>query len=142
MKFLFYSLFIFLVLLNGCDNILDENNSYDYSLEQQMGCFCPQGGIWVKLFVKADTVSKAIRISDNSLLSYNEFRFYKSIKGLFDEISQRDTSTYDVEINMDSINNYPTYVYFNPKPIVNGDTVQVISDAQLSYTTKNYSKSN
>ena len=107
-----------------------------------MGCFCPQAGTWVKLFVRADSVSKAIRISDMHHLSYNEFRYYKSIKGLFNEIALRDTARYEVEVVMDSKNNYPAYVYFNPKPtIVSGDTVMVIKDAQLSYTTRNFSES-
>ena len=131
-----------LLLLNGCDTIVDENSSYDYSIEQEMGCFCPQGGTWVKLFVKADSVSKAIRISDWYNLSYNEFRYYKSIKGLFDQISDIDTSKYDLKVIMDSKDNYPAYVYFNPKPIVvSGDTVAIAVDGQLSYTTRNYSKS-
>ena len=128
-------------IISGCENIVDENNSYDYTIEQRRDCFCPQSGVWAKLYVKADSVSKAIRLSDNYNLSYNEFRRYKSIKGLFDEIALRDTARYEVEVVMDSKNNYPAYVYFNPKPmIVSGDTVMVIKDAQLSYTTRNYNK--
>jgi len=140
MKASFFILSVMFILY-GCNILQDEYNSYDYSIEQRRDCFCPQAGIWVKLFVKADTVSNAIRISDNYILSYNEFRRYKSIKGLFDEIALRDTARYEVKIEMDSKNNYPAYVYFNPKPLVNGDTVQVIYDAQLSFTTRNYSKS-
>jgi len=140
MKASFFILSVMFILY-GCNILQDEYNSYDYSIEQRRDCFCPQAGIWVKLFVKADTVSNAIRISDNYILSYNEFRRYKSIKELFDEIALRDTARYEVKIEMDSKNNYPAYVYFNPKPLVNGDTVQVIYDAQLSFTTRNYSKS-
>ena len=127
-------------ILCGCDLLQDEYNSYDYTIEQRRDCFCPQSGVWAKLYIKADSVSKAIRISDNYNLSYTEFRRYKSIKGLFDEIALRDTARNEVKIIMDSKNIYPAYVYFNPKPIVKGDTVQVIFDAQLSYTTRNYFK--
>ena len=141
MKTLFVVL-SFIFLLSGCDTIVDENNSYDYTIEQKMDCFCPQANAWVKLYVNADTVSSAVRLSDNHFLNYNEFRYYKSIKGLFDQISEIDTSKYELEVIMDSKNNYPAYVYYNPKPIVvPGDTVvAVISDGQLSYTTRNYSK--
>ena len=141
MKASFFILSVMFILY-GCNILQDEYNSYDYSIEQRRDCFCPQAGIWVKLFVKADTVSTAIRISDNYILSYNEFRRYKSINELFNEIALRDTAKYEVKIEMDSKNNYPAYVYFNPKPIVNGDTVQVIFDAQLSFITRNYNKLN
>ncbi|MEJ2505634.1 MAG: DUF6174 domain-containing protein [Ignavibacteriaceae bacterium] len=141
MKASFFILSVMFILY-GCNILQDEYNSYDYSIEQRRDCFCPQAGIWVKLFVKADTVSTAIRISDNYILSYNEFRRYKSINELFNEIALRDTAKYEVKIEMDSKNNYPAYVYFNPKPIVNGDTVQVIFDAQLAFITRNYNKLN
>ena len=142
MKTTFFILSIIYILW-GCDLLQDEYNSYDYTIEQRRDCFCSQSGVWAKLYIKADTVSSAIRISDKYILSYNEFRRYKSIKGLFDEIALRDTARYEVKIVMDSKNNYPAYIYFNPKPIqVSGDTVAVISDGQLSYTTRNYSKTN
>jgi hypothetical protein len=126
----------------GCDTSVNQNNSHDYTIEQQLGCFCPQGGVWVKLYVKADTIAEAVTISTNSHLSYEERKSYKTIKGLFEVISQIDTATYNVKISIDSVNNYPSYLYFNPKPIVHGDTVQIIEDAQMTYTTKNYNKLN
>jgi hypothetical protein len=141
MKALFCCLIITIVLC-GCDATVNENNSYDYSIEQQMNCFCPQSSVWVKLFVKADTVADAIRISDNIHLSYGDRKPYKSIKGLLDEVARLNTGTYNVIITMDSVNNYPSYLYFNPNPVANGDTVQAILDAQWSYTTKNYIKLN
>ncbi len=127
-------------ILSGCDNPIDQSNSYDYSIEQKTGCFCPLGGIWVKLFVRVDTIADAINLSDNSRLAYEERRSYKSIKGLFDVTSRIDTAKYDVRIIIDSMYNYPSYIFFNPKPIVHGDTVLITADAQMSYTTRNYVK--
>ncbi|MFO7524531.1 MAG: DUF6174 domain-containing protein [Ignavibacteriaceae bacterium] len=141
-SFYFFSVLTFIIIINGCDNIL-ESDLYDYTIEQQMGCYCPQGGIWVKLFISADTVSNAIRTSDNNKLTYDEFKHYKSIKGLFNKISETDTSTYDLIVTYESTNNYPSFIYINPKPIViNDSTVVTIEDAQLSYTTKNYKNFN
>jgi hypothetical protein len=137
MKNILYFL-ITTIILGGCDTPIDKNNSYDYSIEQQMGCFCPLGGVWVKLFVSADTIADAINLSDNSRIAYEERRSYKSIKGLFDVISRIDTATNDARIIIDSVYNYPSFIYFNPKPIVHGDTVWTIADAQMSYTTRNY----
>lgn len=126
----------------GCDNSTSVNTPYDYSIEQQLGCFCPQWGIWVKLYVRADTVADAIAISDNGHLSYEQRKPYKSIKGLFEQLAQIDTALYDVKVTIDSTNNYPTYLYFNPKPVIHGDTTQIIKDAQMVYTTKNFAKLN
>lgn len=92
----------FLFIICGCGLLQAEYNSYDYTIEQGRDCFCPKSGVWAKLYVKADSVSKAIRISDNYNLSYNESRRYKPIKGLFDEIALRDTARYEVNIVMDS----------------------------------------
>lgn len=43
----------------SCDTVTDESNNYDYSIEQKMDCYCTQGGVWVKLYITADTVSAA-----------------------------------------------------------------------------------
>lgn len=141
MKITFYFIVI-IFFLTGCDNSVDFNEQYDYTIEQQMVCSCPQGGVWLKLFVEQDTVSKAIRVSDNQIIPYEEYRFHKSIKDLFNQIAQIDTSTYEMQITMDPSNTYPSYLYYNPKPIVNGDTVLVIVDADISYLTRNYIKLN
>ncbi len=126
------------LLLVGCDAGVNQNDSYDYSIEQQMGCFCPQGGQWVRLFVRADTIAHAIYLSTGLTLSYEEWRPYRTITGLFHEISLHDTSGYNVRVEFDSTHAYPTFVYFNPKPVVHGDTISTIMDAQVSYTTRNY----
>jgi hypothetical protein len=124
----------------GCDTPVNENSSYDYSVEQQIGCFCPNAGVWVKLFVKADTIADAVTMPDNIHLSYEERRPFRTIKGLQELIPQIDTGKYDVKITMDSAYNYPSYIYFTPKAVRHGDTVQVVTDAQMVYTTKNFVK--
>ena len=58
------------ILLIGCDSVVNENNSFDYSIEQMRHCFCTQSGTWVKLYVEADTIAAAFRLSDNKNLSY------------------------------------------------------------------------
>jgi hypothetical protein len=137
-----YSFIGLIILFIGCENITDTNKSYDYFIEQKMDCFCPQSNRWVRLYVRSDTVAMAINIKDNSQLSYEQSRPYKTIKGLFDLISQIDTSAFETVITIDSVNNYPSYIYLSPKEIQQGDTVSIINDAQLSYTTKNYKKTN
>ncbi len=141
MKFSIYFFVVFLLLINGCDTLVDESNSYDYSMEQRMDCFCSQAGIWVKLFIRADTISNAVRISDNKQLTYDEFKYYKSINGLFDLISETDTSTHQLIVTINSEDNYPSFLYIDLKPIViNDSTIVTVADAQISYTTNNYIK--
>ncbi len=120
-----------MLALIGCDTVVDENNNYDYSIEQKIGCYCLQGGVWVKLFITADTVSSVIRLSDNYKLNYSEFWLYKSIKELQNEIAETDTNEYTVIIEYDPNNIYPSFFYKEPKNTV---------DAQISYTTQNYVK--
>lgn len=81
-------------------------------------------------------------MSDNSKLSYAQYRSYRTIKNLWNLISKTDTSKYELKIEIDSGNNYPSYIYSNVKPIRNGDTVIVIADADFSYTTRNYIRLN
>jgi hypothetical protein len=128
------------IFLNGCDTPVNENKSYDYSIEQQTGCFCVLGGVWVKLFVKADTIADAINLSDNSRLAYEQQTQYRTIKGLNNELLSIDTSIYDIRVTMDTVLHYPSFIYFNPKPIIHGDTVLIVADAQMSYSTRNYTK--
>ena len=125
----------------SCESPLDESELYDYSIEQKMLCFCGQANSWIKLFIKADTISTAYRISDNIQLNHNEFRFFKSIKGLFDLLNSTDTSKYYLEFTLDPTNSYPSHIYLSPKPIMlNDSTIIIIQDADLTYLTKNYIK--
>ena len=126
------------VLLGSCDTPFVENDMYDYSVDQQMGCFCPQAEVWVRLFVRADTIALATNISTGSHLAYQQWSLYRTVKGLFDEIAMIDTSMFDVVVVMDSTYNYPSYAHFAPKPIVHGDTALVVDDAQWSYSTRNF----
>ena len=139
MKYLICFFAALFFLFNSCDTIIvDESNSYDYSMEQRMDCFCSQTGIWVKLFIKADTVSNAVRVSDNNQLSYDDFKYYKSIKGLFDTITETDTTVYNLVVTYNSEINYPSYIYLNPKPFVTDSITWIIADAELAYSTKSY----
>jgi hypothetical protein len=142
MKTLIISLIVVLFIVTSCDTVNDEYNNYDYSIEQKMDCYCTQGGVWVKLYITADTVSAAARISDNYKLEYSNFWYYKSIKDLYNEIEETDTNDYNLIVEYDA-NNYPSYLFKEPKPIVINDTTTIsIADGQIAFTTKNYIKLN
>lgn len=46
MKIIYIGVFAMIVVLSGCDTPVSQTESYGYTLEEQMGCFCPQGGVW------------------------------------------------------------------------------------------------
>ena len=143
MKNIVYYLLGISILFNSCDNPVEEVISYDYSIEQKMDCFCSQAGVFVKLFITADTVSNALRVSDNQQLSYNEFKYYKSINDLYNLIAATDTNEYILIVTQNNEDNFPSYVYVDLKPIKINDTTFVsVSDADYSYTTRNYVKFN
>jgi hypothetical protein len=93
-----------------------------------------------KLYIDADTIAAAVRLSDDKNLPYEEWGSYKTIKDLFEIVSGLDTVNDNAAIRMDSENTYPSYIYFNPNPVDISDTVVIIYDAQWSYTTKNHIK--
>lgn len=141
MKSLMFISIAFMVLI-GCAN----NNpvgglypEYDYSIEQSWNCFCPNSGMKVKVFVRADTIANVILLSDNSYLPYDEWGRYKTIKGLFSEVASIDTLAYNVSVSYDSVFHYPSYIYVNPKPVVVNDTIVcIIQDAWFQIETRNF----
>lgn len=130
------------IFLLGCnENSISENEPIDYSIDQKLSCFCPNSNVTVKLYIKADTIADVIDISKRIHLPKNEWKRYKTIKGLFEEISTLDTSVFKVEVKYDPVYHYPAYIYVSPKPIhVNDSIIQVIKDADFSYSTSNYTK--
>ena len=132
---------IFLAI--GCENIVEDNIKYDYSIEQKVSCFyCPSSDEWFRLFISADTVVAVFNVTDNLKLSSNEIKNFKSIKQLDDIIVNTDTNTYKILFNFDN-QNFPSYLFLDPKPIVENDTiVYVFTDAWIVYRTQNYIKYN
>ncbi|MEJ2617173.1 MAG: DUF6174 domain-containing protein [Ignavibacteriaceae bacterium] len=128
------------LLFSGCkENSISVIESIDYSIDQKLSCFCPNSGVTVRLFVRADTIADAIDLSEKTHLTKNEWKGYKTIKGLFDEISALDTSIFTVKVSYDPVYHYPAFISANPKPVYVNDTiVQVIMDADFSYSTSNY----
>jgi len=134
------SLLSVLILLSfSCETpIYDE--LFDYTIEQRIECFCPNVGVWVKLYVESDTVASAYLLSNSQPLNYESFKFYKSIKELFELISEIDTTQYVLRYNIDSIYNYPSYIYIDLKPVIIGNDTFYNADTQSIYFTRNYTK--
>ena len=120
----------------SCD-INTEKPNYDYSIDQSLVCFCPPDGT-VRVFVKSDSISDVISLSDNVHLEKSRWSNYRTIKGLFNEITTHDTARFFVNVEMDQYRLYPTLVSINPKPVTYDSVMIIISDAGYSYITSNY----
>lgn len=136
-------IFVSMLIGYGCDSSVNQNESdnfnYEYSIEQKMESYCQQCGYFVKLYVNADTVSKAVTLSDNVELAYKDYRHFKSIKELEELIATTDTNKHRVIVEYSSDKKFPSYLYIEPKPIkINDSTTVIIADAEYSYTTRNY----
>ena len=139
MKILILFTTIFIVFTGCEENSISENEPVDYSIDQKLSCFCPFSGMTVRLYVKADTIAGAFDISAKTHLPKNEWKRYKTIKDLLEEISSLDTSVFIVKVSYDPVYHYPAYISVNPKPVYVNDTIiRVITDAGFSYTTGNY----
>ncbi len=111
------------------------------AIEQVRKCFCLGGGREVKIYVKDDVIVEAIDPANKSEIPKDEWNWYRTINGLFDEISSTDTSRFLLEVQYDSRYKYPSLVSIRPKPVVVNDSIiEVIADGDISYSTYNYKK--
>jgi hypothetical protein len=136
---------VIFILFSGCtknDESINVGQTVEYSIDQSRSCFCPQAGEPVRLFVVADTIADAVWIKTNSHLTPVEWQRFRSIKGLFNEITLWDTSSiFKVIASYDPFYHYPSKIDIEPKPIIVNDTiVSIITDVGVVYTTWNYTK--
>ena len=143
MKFFLSFIVLGAFLTTSCESIFTDIESYDYSIEQKKVCYCNNADQWMKLYISSDKVFKAVNLSTKEKLPDNELRYYKSIDGLFKIISETDTSTTVLKVKMNPDNNYPAYIYTNPKPeIIDDTTLVIIADGDITYLTRNYQSGN
>lgn len=129
------------LVLFGCsqDNSVNVSSRFDYSVEQTRSCFCPNGGKAATIFVVSDTIADAVWISDGSHLSPEQWAGFRTINGLFDEMTRWDTSRFNIKVIYDSLHGYPSLLSVYPKAVTNPDsTTSVILDAGVAYKTSNY----
>ena len=125
------------LILGSCESEILEIETYDYTIEQQMVCFCAQQGRWARLFVRSDTIAAATDVSNGSRLTPQEWNQYKSIKELFDAIAMIDTSLTTLVVELDPGGKYPSFLSLESKPIIIDSTIIFETDGYVSYSTRN-----
>jgi hypothetical protein len=100
---------------------------HDYTVTQTRGCFCAEGGVPMRVVVRADTIARVSRTSDGSVLSGQLARLYCPVDSLF-AIIRRNTSD-SLVIRYDAFYGFPDTLDINPQlHPVDGGVVFITSD--------------
>ena len=86
------------------------HNLHDYTIDQELSCFCPTGGLLVQVTVRNDTVADVVRISDGSIMPLS---IYVTVDSLFGIIRNSTGDSMVVRYNADY--GYPEYLDVNPQ---------------------------
>jgi len=130
---------ILLVLVVGCKDSGDQPlppNPYDtwrsynlhsYTIDQVRDCFCPEAGQAMRIRVRSDTIASVVRLSDGSLVTLPESKFYLTVDSLFAII--RSGTADSLVVSYDEEYGYPKTLDINPQlhPV----------DGGVLYTTSN-----
>ncbi|MFZ4621434.1 MAG: DUF6174 domain-containing protein [Bacteroidota bacterium] len=112
-------------LLSSCDDQTSQPGSvdpyaswlsrgiHDYTIEQMNICYCVKGGMMMKLTVRADTVVQVMKLSDSTVLSPVDAKFYHSVKDMFDIIHNPGKDSLVVQYNSEF--GYPEKLDINPQ---------------------------
>jgi len=129
---LLYSLCAFSCKTTSITRIDDSGISYEYSIDQTISAH-PIGWAPVRIFVNSDTICAVAIIETGEYRPYTSWKYYKTIKGLFKEITRLDTACYEIRVTMDNSNQYPQEIFYKSKPCGG-----VVSDESCTIATTNY----
>ncbi|MFA6979106.1 MAG: DUF6174 domain-containing protein [Ignavibacteriaceae bacterium] len=118
--------FILLLLLLGCTSCKKESvsevlpqtpyeswrsqNLHNYSIDQVRTCFCPDGGVVVRLTVKSDLIFSITKVSDGSLVTSP---YYYTVDSLFGIINNPKGDSLVIKYNAKY--GFPEYLDINPQ---------------------------
>jgi hypothetical protein len=83
---------------------------HNYTIDQIRSCFCPYGGEKVRITVRSDTISRVIRISDDSLVTYP---YYVTVDSLFGFIKNLKTDSLVIRYSVQY--GYPEFLDVDPQ---------------------------
>ena len=130
------TIFFFLLFAPGCAETVTPVSrppQADYSIDQEVDCFCAFGGKQVRLFIVSDSIAEAYWIATGVRLTAVERAPYRTIHQLNAQIRAWDTSsTFTLTVAYDSTYGYPSLVSLEPNPAMQ------IADVGVAYRTWNY----
>ncbi|MDP3148209.1 MAG: DUF6174 domain-containing protein [Ignavibacteria bacterium] len=85
-------------------------NLHDYSIDQVRTCYCPDGGVVVRVTVRSDTIFSLTKVADGSLVTSP---YYFTVDSLFGMIEYGNFDSLVVRYN--SIYGYPEFLDLNPQ---------------------------
>ena len=140
---------LIIVVLSSCNKATEPNSEVisdpqsrwqayglkNYSIDQQLNCFCVNGGRWVKVVVKDNQVVNVVDVSNDSSLVMNQWAQYKSVDQLFTIIrSINKDSVALFRVEYDSTYGYPKSFYVDPS--------SHIADEEYGYNSNNLVRAN
>jgi len=106
-----------------------------YTIDQERDCFCPNGGVHVRLTIVDDRIVNAVKVSDGSRLPEATWGGYKTVNELFAYVQSVDPdSVAEFHVEYDDKYGYPSFVYL--------DYSRAIADEELGYRTNNLVRTN
>ena len=118
--------FLLLLFLLGCTSCKKESvsevlpqtpyelwrsqNLHNYSIDQVRTCFCPDGGVVVRLTVKSDSIFSITKVSDGSLITSP---YYYTVDSLFGIINNPKGDSLVIKYNAKY--GFPEYLDINPQ---------------------------
>ncbi|HLB01428.1 MAG TPA: DUF6174 domain-containing protein [Bacteroidota bacterium] len=91
----------------------------DYTIEQVLSCFCPYGGIPIKVVVRNRQVFKVYQAGNGFTLPAAYWSQFQSIDGLFDvaeSVNPDSVSVFTVEY--DARYGFPTVIFVDPSDTI------------------------
>jgi hypothetical protein len=105
-------------------------NLHDYTILQRRGCFCPDGGVTMRIVVRADTIASVTRALDGSNLPVGVAQHYCTVDSLFAIIRRNVTDS--LVVTYDGTYGYPDTLDINPQlHPVDGGVIYVTSSLSI-----------
>jgi len=102
---------------------------HTYTVDQTRNCYCPNGGEKMRLFIKSDTVSSVVRLSDGTALAYGSFPAYWSVDSMFTYLKSSKDS---MVVRYNDKYGFPEYLDINPQlHPVDGGALYETSNLQI-----------
>jgi hypothetical protein len=89
------------------------HNLHNYTINQVRGCFCLEGGVIMRIVVRADTISSITRVVDGSTLPGELMRRYCTVDSLFAIIRRNVADSLVVRYN--ETYGFPDTLDINPQ---------------------------
>ncbi len=103
----------------------------NYTIDQILDCFCPYGGIPIRVVVRNNQVFNVSQAGNGLRLPAAYWGQFRTIDGLFEAVEEVNPDSVSVfTVTYDAKYGYPTVIYVDPSAM--------IADEEYGYRTSNF----